>query len=256
MEKVKCNRCKYCTKVIEDGDLITVQQLDMRNNPKFAKDARGNIKKDKLDNPIPVTFNAHIKCHENKTKEKDDYVLLYNYLLKEYFGKMIPTNISVRIADLRNGTNRRMNIIKSKEGYDFKVIYDCFVKNEKEIQSAMVGKTFNGDVQRGNYIMAIVENRISEFNETKETPKIKEEKLSYKIQELRALPYSEYLLTEHWIETREKAKIKSNYRCEVCNSQNQLNVHHKTYENRGCELPEDLIVLCQDCHKTFHHKLA
>lgn len=77
----------------------------------------------------------------------------------------------------------------------------------------------------------------------------------YIIEELRNMLYKEYLQTEHWKVTRLKALKKANYKCEVCNSKEDLNVHHKTYINRGNEKPEDLIVLCHDCHAKFHDKL-
>lgn len=75
------------------------------------------------------------------------------------------------------------------------------------------------------------------------------------INKLKSMPYKEYLQTEHWKQTRGKALKKANYRCELCNSKIDLNVHHKTYENRGEEKPNDLIVLCHNCHSKFHDKL-
>ena len=76
-----------------------------------------------------------------------------------------------------------------------------------------------------------------------------------RIMQLRDMPYKDYLKSEHWKITRSKAVKKANFKCEVCNSKMELNVHHKTYENRGCEPPEDLIVLCHHCHAKFHDKL-
>jgi 5-methylcytosine-specific restriction endonuclease McrA len=72
---------------------------------------------------------------------------------------------------------------------------------------------------------------------------------------LKYIPYKEYLQTEHWKNTRKKALKKAKYKCELCGSKEDLNVHHKTYEHRGEEPPEDLIVLCHHCHAKFHDKL-
>jgi hypothetical protein len=70
---------------------------------------------------------------------------------------------------------------------------------------------------------------------------------------LKHMNYQEYLKTPHWLSTREKARIRAHNRCQICNSdERQLQVHHRTYERRGEELPEDLIVLCDECHKIFH----
>lgn len=73
--------------------------------------------------------------------------------------------------------------------------------------------------------------------------------------EYKIMPYKEYLQTDHWKQTRKKALKKAKYKCELCGSKENLNAHHKTYERKGNELPEDLIVLCEICHSTHHNKL-
>lgn len=70
-----------------------------------------------------------------------------------------------------------------------------------------------------------------------------------------ALPYSEYLKTECWQKKRQQAIEFWGQRCMVCDSQNALNVHHRTYRRLGNESVLDLVVLCSDCHALFHNKL-
>lgn len=69
---------------------------------------------------------------------------------------------------------------------------------------------------------------------------------------LRWMPYERYLKTPHWQETRTQALEHAGHRCQVCNSTSSLHTHHRSYDRRGAELPEDLIVLCRKCHDTFH----
>lgn len=70
---------------------------------------------------------------------------------------------------------------------------------------------------------------------------------------LRTMPYKEYLQTDHWKEVSTKARYRAGYRCQLCNAGNKsLQAHHRTYENRGRELPGDLIVLCRPCHERHH----
>lgn len=69
---------------------------------------------------------------------------------------------------------------------------------------------------------------------------------------LKSMPYPEYLKTEHWISTRTKAIARAHGHCQICNDSRSLHVHHRTYERRGEELPEDLTVLCSKCHEIFH----
>jgi len=66
--------------------------------------------------------------------------------------------------------------------------------------------------------------------------------------------YQDYLQTKHWKSIRKAALRKARYRCQVCNSNKRLNVHHRTYENLGHEEECDVIVLCQECHEKFHEK--
>lgn len=74
------------------------------------------------------------------------------------------------------------------------------------------------------------------------------------INRLRSMPYSEYLRTDHWKTTREGALQRAGRKCQLCGEVRRLQVHHNTYENRGCEKPADLIVLCASCHDQFHKK--
>lgn len=76
------------------------------------------------------------------------------------------------------------------------------------------------------------------------------------VERLRTMPYSEYLRTDHWQEIRRAKLRRAKYACQLCNSGGVLDVHHRTYERRGCEIDSDLIVLCRSCHGKFHDKVA
>lgn len=96
------------------------------------------------------------------------------------------------------------------------------------------------------YEMRCVKREIEEENNRK---------LHYdRIENLKKLPYKKYLQTKHWHDRRNYHLKQSNFRCQVCNKNGILSVHHRTYVNRGCEPKEDLITLCQDCHSIFHQQ--
>ena len=61
-----------------------------------------------------------------------------------------------------------------------------------------------------------------------------------------------YLRSDHWRAVRTAALERADYRCAVCNSPEHLDVHHRTYVRIGAEAPDDVTVLCRDCHQTFH----
>lgn len=71
---------------------------------------------------------------------------------------------------------------------------------------------------------------------------------------LKALPYQDYLKTDYWQQVRKEVLRRANYRCQVCNADAPLEVHHRTYESRGEETAGDVIALCRDCHTKFHGK--
>lgn len=72
----------------------------------------------------------------------------------------------------------------------------------------------------------------------------------------KAMPYREYLQTEHWQAVRMSALKRGRYHCQLCNAGGVLDVHHNTYERRGEEQSADVIVLCRGCHGKFHAKEA
>jgi 5-methylcytosine-specific restriction endonuclease McrA len=71
-------------------------------------------------------------------------------------------------------------------------------------------------------------------------------------EELRWMPYKDYLGTDEWSERRKKVILRAEFRCQVCATNGRLHVHHRTYIRRGVERIEDMIALCADCHALFH----
>jgi hypothetical protein len=73
-------------------------------------------------------------------------------------------------------------------------------------------------------------------------------------QHIREMDYSDFLKTPYWKAIADKKKSQAGWRCQTCNRQGNLHVHHRTYSIRGRELQnmKDLIVLCNNCHQTFH----
>lgn len=64
--------------------------------------------------------------------------------------------------------------------------------------------------------------------------------------------YEKYLNSEAWQARRQAVLWIAGHRCQACNSDDPLDVHHRTYQRIGNEVPEDLIALCRKCHDVFH----
>ena len=52
----------------------------------------------------------------------------------------------------------------------------------------------------------------------------------------------------YWRAIREQCLARDGYRCRLCNSPDDLQAHHRTYERKGKEDLDDLTTLCQPCH--------
>lgn len=69
--------------------------------------------------------------------------------------------------------------------------------------------------------------------------------------------YYDFLQSDYWRYVR-KLKLKQcGKKCQICGSKKDLSVHHNSYAHHGQEHKylEDLVVLCNECHKMFHHKV-
>jgi hypothetical protein len=63
--------------------------------------------------------------------------------------------------------------------------------------------------------------------------------------------HAAYIKSEAWRVKADAAKQRAGHRCQVCNKSGQLDAHHRTYERLGNELPEDITVLCRECHELY-----
>jgi hypothetical protein len=70
------------------------------------------------------------------------------------------------------------------------------------------------------------------------------------------MDYQEYLKTDHWKRLAEETKRLAGYHCQVCNSVDNLEAHHRTYERKGDELQSDLTCLCHSCHSFFSGSIS
>lgn len=77
---------------------------------------------------------------------------------------------------------------------------------------------------------------------------------------IKSMSYQDFLQTPYWKAIAQKKKEQQHYKCQLCAGNKMLATHHKTYEHHGHEheykvMENDLIVLCDSCHKKFHNIL-
>lgn len=62
--------------------------------------------------------------------------------------------------------------------------------------------------------------------------------------------YYQYLESDSWRDRVRKTHERDGYRCVICGRSNRmLETHHLTYKRLGDEQPEDLITVCDTCHR-------
>lgn len=64
--------------------------------------------------------------------------------------------------------------------------------------------------------------------------------------------YHEYLISPHWLKFKKEVLKHYGKKCSRCGDTKKLNVHHLNYECLGKETFNDVVVLCQSCHRKEH----
>jgi len=120
-----------------------------------------------------------IKDFEAKQKNKEQWNELYEYLKSELFNGEKLTSLMVhRLQAIRKGSpvNHGDTIpYKQSDGTNYKIILIAFKYKQKDIISSVRQKSFQTEVQKFNYICAIVENSLPDVKK-----KIKEKQIQNK----------------------------------------------------------------------------
>jgi hypothetical protein len=65
--------------------------------------------------------------------------------------------------------------------------------------------------------------------------------------------YQDYLASPRWHKLKHEALRQAEHRCQLCDRDKRLHVHHRTYRRLGTDDEgRDLLVLCERCHGKFH----
>jgi 5-methylcytosine-specific restriction endonuclease McrA len=178
----------------------------------------------------------------------NDKKILYIFLMYGYwFSKLAITYYETYF-------NIKKLTILMKDTLIIKIKCDtCSSYIEKEICVYSDFSQFN-KYYKGNYTCEKCKEEIQNKREQeiKEKQAVEKYNQDAYLLKLKSMPYKDYLETDHWKQLRKRKLRLSGYKCQICGSKEDLNVHHNTYENRGCEKDEDLVVLCNECHKKHH----
>lgn len=73
-----------------------------------------------------------------------------------------------------------------------------------------------------------------------------------------SVEYRVYIQSDEWKRTRQHFIKQRGRKCEQCGTYGPVELHHKTYKHFKNELmhPEDVQLLCNDCHFWKHNTMA
>lgn len=91
-----------------------------------------------------------------------------------------------------------------------------------------------------------IERKLTQVKQASDIWMIKE------MRKQRRLFYYSYLKSDEWKKLRRIVFMRCKGICEQCGVAQMEATHHKTYKRLGHELLEDLLGVCDDCHKKIH----
>jgi len=66
--------------------------------------------------------------------------------------------------------------------------------------------------------------------------------------------YKQYIGSERFEQIKEAMVRRYGYKCMKCSSTRNIQLHHKNYDfSLGMERFEDLLLVCDKCHKSLHN---
>jgi hypothetical protein len=164
---------------------------------------------------------------------------------------------------LRQSNIENPNLLNNNEKVSIyaKLKYGVVLENltKKECSRYIIDeykKTLNKT--RGYNNQSYVKKGVPIINEKAKNIKTLHEEMLNKIdifnKKINKIRYREFLKTEYWEYVR-MLKLKQQPKCK-CGADRLLQVHHKTYEHHYNEHEhlEDLVVMCDICHKKEHKK--
>lgn len=218
---------------IECGDTIPLELFELMG--KYPKDkVKRLFKKVSCTNCEDHTFLLEIHC---SVCNEDKYLELSKTRLLQLIGK---SNIVCRECQEKEKIRQKEKQRQEIEGYEIKRL-DKIKQNTDDYISEYLDperhwkknisyyKRFEL-IKNANVDWEIINGYINDIN------------------------YYDFLKTPYWKAVSERVKYKAKFRCQICNSTDNLCVHHRSYSSHGDEVHnlEDLICICQDCH-TKHH---
>lgn len=128
-------------------------------------------------------------------------------------------------ARYKKEENRIKDIERNKERIENEILYEMVLKNEIKLEPVRKTK-FSTDKKKTFKDLSLKEK------------------------------YEKYMSTKQWIEL--SRKVRENKKCFMCDSDEDLNVHHLNYDNIkyeevGNEFNSDVIVVCATCHRKIHN---
>lgn len=211
------------------------------------------------DEKKPTQIQIEVQAAFEKIKQRWQHIINQIKIKRGSLGAFLESGVPMSVADGRleicfeqgsgfqihavnNQRSFIQQIIQAETGYRVHLV--CLKKDDYNRHAHIQRLSSQNSAITINSAVKKIDDDL-QYNRPTATP----------VMQLKRLPYQEYLQTEHWQQKRKFALNRANNRCMICYSNGLLNVHHRTYERIGEEMPSDVIALCEKCHGIFHDKL-
>jgi hypothetical protein len=183
-------------------------------------------------------------------KKLEDF---YNKYLDYYYGNLMDKDVEKAIRKVKNP----IFLIKQYGEYSF--VFQCLTtgRYSKKIKEQLYDKF---SIDKNNHELYLERDK----NNNGVLDKIKPYSDEY-YAKLRRLfdthkmtytpyreKYQEYLMSDEWKYVKRRTLHIHGYKCVISGQTENLDIHHLTYENVGCEKINDTIPLARHIHEEYH----
>jgi 5-methylcytosine-specific restriction endonuclease McrA len=244
---------KLFKEILERKENGYIEPTDKLNNELIEFFVNGNysvskIKKLFIKQTKSVSYNVEIVCnHCGKSewkKLKKKYLFNYISNLRNYRNNFDISCI-YPIGFCNTCIDKLSSKVKEINGNSLQYIIDFINKETNEYINNYLNPN-NIFIDEGRIVENFLEISQSLFMEELISQKIK------------SMSYKDFLKTPYWRAISRYVIYNAGFKCQLCGSKTKLSVHHSSYKRHGYEhkyWKEDLIVLCDNCHKKYHNIL-
>lgn len=255
MNQELVDRCLAYLKTIEEAPIQPGIELDLETITELAKRvAQGKDTRAILatGDGLPMSYVCEVRCDrcesvQKRTLNKTQFISYVDLIRHDELGEN--RQVCETVATCEDCKHKR-EAEKKENTTEINRSYYIELQKDKEENTKIIIASFlmpNAQLKKGgSWANAERELRLRLNNcDNKQIT-----------QEIKDMEYGEFLKTPYWKIISFLVKKYHGFKCVMCNSKENLHVHHKSYELHGSEHTQAgfamLTSVCAECHSKHH----